>query len=344
MMDLPGIVFPHVYLSEKDAKRILSFFGPINLFRPWFMEQVPFFSEGRGEIPVKVLRPPEDLRPEKDFKVRLSEYKNWITHNQDRSFKDFFRATQGIRDSEDKVWDIRGSLRKMGQPEVIPEETPSLKWHLVLHLAEEMEREEAQAEALLGALKEKSSPLKGAVEEQDQARGLFDDLPRFRSDRIMDDFVLGQILEAWFGLFRGYLKAQDLLITPDRQVLDYVTGLWEEVCGQDLDTPMPTVEFKFPDLSNYPLDDLFRIKERDCDSEKIRELKEGLSNLGKDSADRSSALDALAKEAEKTCLTVPGGKAALIRVTGPLPPGGLATSGALKDLFGRTIVLVEETS
>jgi hypothetical protein len=340
MKDLPGVVFPHVVVSERDIKRILSFFGPLTLFRPWFLE-------GQSLDPVRVLNPPEDLKPEEDFKARLSEYRSWITYNREKNFKDFVIATRGIQDGEDTSWDIRGTLRRMGRARPAPDEVPSLKWHLVLHLAGDLEKDQEEAETLLGALKEKSSPLKGAIEEEarEQARGLFDDLPRFASDRIMDDFLLEQVFEAWFGLFGGYLEDHDLLITSSRQVMDYVSGLREEVWGQDPDAPVPAVEFRFPDLSGYPLEELLDIKERDYNSERVRELKETLSVFGKDPAGRLPALGKLAKEVEASRLSAPGGETVTIRVTGPLPPGAPSgTKGVIKDLFGRTIVLVEKSS
>ena len=163
--DLPAILFPHAYLPESRVKKILSFFGPLTVFQPWFMERPILGSEANEARAVQVLRPPENLKPEKGFGTRLSEYRHWIEQNSDRGYTEFLQVSQEKDLTENTTWEIRQMIRRGGRQTSAPQEDPALKWHLILHLAQDVEDQKREADKALKALKEKDVPLKGIVEE-----------------------------------------------------------------------------------------------------------------------------------------------------------------------------------
>ncbi|MCJ7594289.1 MAG: hypothetical protein MUO52_05905, partial [Desulfobacterales bacterium] len=243
MKNLPAIVFPYSSLPEKGIKRILSFFGPLTIFRPWFLDRPPSALEGGESGLVRVLRPPADLKPKGDFKALLSGYKGWMNASPDKSTIAFLKAGGGRADPEDTTWEIRGALRQKGDAGKPPEEDPSLKWHLLLHLAQEVEDGRRDADQVLEALREKGSPLRGAVEEED-LQGLFTDLPEIDADLVLGDSLLGQVYEAWFSLFKGHLKGHDLLVTMDHHIMEHVSDLWEEYGDWERGAPETTAAFR----------------------------------------------------------------------------------------------------
>jgi hypothetical protein len=180
---------------------------------------------------VNVLLPPESLKPKEGFKRLLSEYQLWIRHNQDRGYAAFLTATRDMDLSENTSWEIRQTIRRMEMGPPIPKEDLSLKWHLILHLANKIEEDRVEAGEILNHLKKQSSPLKEALGEATPVQGLLDDLSVSESQPLMDKSHLRQTFEAWIGLFGGYLSDIGFLITIDRYVIDLATDIYEE---QDL--------------------------------------------------------------------------------------------------------------
>ena len=220
--DLPAILFPHVYLPELTVKKILSFFGPLTICQPWFMDR-PIFGSGASEgNAVQVLHPPENMKPEKGFVTRLSEYRQWIEQNSDRGYTEFLQVSQDDDLTENTTWEIRQMIRRGGKQTSVPQEDPALKWHLILHLAQDVEDQRLEADKALKALKEKDVPLKGIVEESEDMESLLGDLSPFESEPMGNEHRLRQILEAWGALFGGYLKENDLLVTSSRQFMGAV--------------------------------------------------------------------------------------------------------------------------
>ena len=152
--DLPAILFPHADLPDPTVKKVLSFFGPLTIFRPWFMER-PVFGSGANEAnAVQVLHPPENLKPEKDFGTRLSEYRHWMEQNSDKGYTDFLQVSQENDLTENTTWEIRQMIRRGTRQATAPQEDPALKWHLILHLAQDVEDQKLEADKALRALKE----------------------------------------------------------------------------------------------------------------------------------------------------------------------------------------------
>ena len=297
---LPAIVFPHADLPEPTVKKILSFFGPLTVFQPWFMER-PIFASGANEANgVQVLRPPENLKPEKGFLTRLSEYRQWIEQNSDRGYTEFLQVNQDKDLTENTTWEIRQMIRR-GRQTSAPQEDPALKWHLILHLAQDVEDQKLEADKALKALKERDVPLKGIVEDSADMESLLGDLSPFESEPKGDEYRLRQILEAWIALFGGYLKENDLLVTSSRQVMAYALELWEESQNEEQREGLASIRFRFPDLSQRSLGELFEIKKTHLDDDRIREMKGLIQHPGKNGANHVSRLEALARELETSC-------------------------------------------
>ena len=345
--DLPAILFPHAYLPEPMVKKILSFFGPITLFQPWFMER-PVFGPGANEAnAVQVLHPPEDLKPGEDFMIRLSEYRHWIEQNSDKGYTEFLQVSQENDLTENTTWEIRQMIRRGTRQASAPQEDPALKWHLILHLAQDVEDQKLEADEALMALKEKDVPLKGTVEESGEMDHLLADLAPFETEPIGDEYRLRQILEAWLALFGGYLNEKALLVTSSRHVMDYVTDLWKESQNEDQGEGLASIRFKFPDLSQRSLGDLAGIKKTRLNDDKIRRLKALILDLDKNDHHNLSGLEVLAKEVEASCPwdISEGVLNIVLTYLAPIPGSDQVPMGRiLEALEKKTLVLVEDKS
>ena len=278
MKELPAVVFLHSSLPEGSVKRILSFFSPVTIFQPWLMECPNFLGEYQDHGLVGVLNPPAALKPVAEFKALLSEYKNWMTCHQDKGYTTFLRAYLKWGTAEEATWEIRGALRRGDKQGASPDDPT--KWHVVLHLAGEIEEQQEDADRMLAALKLKRSPLRGIIEEED-VEGLFDDLPRFESGPLIDEYRLERVLEAWFGLFGGYLRGNEFLLTWNEHVVEYVSMLWEEYQHEEKSRPR-AVHFTWPDLSQQSPNDLLEKKAQLFEDGRARELRNVLGNLWQD--------------------------------------------------------------
>jgi hypothetical protein len=254
--DLSAIVFPHSWLSEGSIKRALSFFGSLKVCQPWFMDRLVPFSDRSG---VQVLFPPVELKPSGDFSGLLAGYRRWVRTSHDKGFDAFLAFAEGKQGGEEATWEIRGELRhKESYPLVSSRKNP-LKEHLILHLAQEIEQERRKAEELLRRLKEKDSPLRGAIEADEDSPGPLADLPEFNEDVSLPEANLNRVLEAWFSLFEEHVQSDEILLTLSRGVFQGLYEDWEEWGGKNTSTQ---IEFQYPDLSDLPLDELLRMKDR----------------------------------------------------------------------------------
>ena len=315
----------------------------------------PVFGSGANEAnAVQVLHPPENLKPEKDFGTRLSEYRHWMEQNSDKGYTDFLQVSQENDLTENTTWEIRQMIRLKGtgvRPTLLTQQgqecrpdPDSFKWHLILHLAQDVEDQKREADKALKALKEKDVPLKGIVEESEDMESLLGDLSPFESEPMGDEYRLRQILEAWVALFGGYLKENDLLVTSSRQVMGYVTDLWEESQNEDQGEGLASIRFRFPDLSQRSLEGLAEIKETRLNDDRIKELKALLLDPGKNGANHVSRLESLAKEVEASCPWDISEGVLNIMVTylPPLPEKDqVKMNRVLKRLSHKTIILVE---
>jgi hypothetical protein len=254
--NLSAIVFPHSWLPEGTIKRALSLFGLLKICQPWFMDRpVPFSDKGA----LQLLYPPLELKPSGDFRGLLAGYRRWVRTSHDKGFDAFLAFAEGSQAGEEPTWEIRGKLRPKESHAFDSRRRNTLEAHLILHLAHEIEEERRGAEELLKSLKEKDSPLKGVIEENEDSPGSLADLPEFNEDVSLPEASLNRILEAWFTLFEEHVQCDDVLLTLNPEIFQGLCEDWEE--WGEKNTWIQR-EFQYPDLSGLPLEELLRMKER----------------------------------------------------------------------------------
>ena len=228
LSSMRAILFPHSYVKDAGAIKILAPFEGLTICQPWFARMsVPPAELEEGSF-VHILRPPVNLKPRGDFMALLSEYKLWIRQNYDKCYATSFNATQEMRPSEGTPWEVRQMIRPVKEdPSAILQER-SLKWHLILHLDRELEENRAEAEEMLKKVRLKKSPLEEALGDSALLQGLFDDLPESEMSTFISGRHLRQVFEAWTGLFGEYLPSHGPLITFDRNVMDYAMEIFQD--------------------------------------------------------------------------------------------------------------------
>jgi len=232
MKELPAILFPHSYLPESLGNEIRALFGRITICQPWFMDGPVPNAESEGFYSIHIIRPSDRMKPGGDFKRLLSEYRLWIRQNRDKGYTAFLNAFREAGLSEDNPWEIRKMIRQTGKNTPVSQENHALKWHLILHLAREFEENRMEAEKILSQVKQQESPLAQALGEGAPAKGMFEDIPRSEIHSSFDRHHMGQVFEAWSGLFGEYLQDHEHLITLDRHVMEYATDIFEDKTGQ----------------------------------------------------------------------------------------------------------------
>ena len=349
--DWHTVLFPHSYLREQDIKKIFPLLGPITICQPWFMVPPDFMSQKGHQGVVRVLNPSSHLKPEENFKGLLSEYKTWIKHIRDKSSVSFFKVSQEKRPAEDNTWEIRESLRESARarggsdkPKQEREEPFSLKWHLILHLARDMEKERQEADRMLRGLKEGKSPIADLLGEG-AVKNPLTDLSQFESDPQTVSYPIDQVFDAWFGLFGEYIKGDELLITLSRQVMDYASEAWDTSVKERRREDAPLIRFKYPDLSDYYSgDELVGLGKKTFRDDRFMKLRNLIRDLGKGHKVDLSGLREHAKEVE-TIYQESSEKAIHITVKDFSPFSKqpmLEDNGAAKYLSGKTMILVEE--
>lgn len=296
--ELPAALFPHSRLSESEIKKILSLFGPLRVFSPWFMKPPFLESINVDSDAIDIKRPLKEMKPEENFETLLQEYSRWIYDNQDKGYTEFLKAGQEAGLSENTTWEIRQMIRSGKGGDSPAHET--LRWHLILHLAQDMEDQGREADRMLTSLKEKGILFKGIIEESDDVQNLVEDLPSFESDFYMPEQHLRHIFEAWFALFGIYLKENDLLLTLNRHFMEYADELWRQPGNENPVDGISSLQFKFPDFSHLPFEDLYEIKKTSTGDDRVGKLKDLLLNFGDDPIHNLPKLEKLTANLEKS--------------------------------------------
>jgi hypothetical protein len=242
----------------------IGLFGSLEICLPWEMGLESVTARGDAAPFIKVLRPPEALKPGPGFGRRLAEYREWMRHHQDKSVLHFLGSLKGYDSSEEKSWEIRKSMRvERGQAET-PVEDPGLKHHLVLHLAREAEESHRTAESLIDAIKASGSPLSGARDAEDENPGLFDDFPSREGPSLWQTRQWLQIVEAWLGLFHQHLAERRILLTLDPGLADFLRERFEKTRGGIPDRLFPeTMTIRNPEIpSTVPMDEISKTGKR----------------------------------------------------------------------------------
>ncbi|MFZ7111625.1 MAG: hypothetical protein ACOWYE_08075 [Desulfatiglandales bacterium] len=297
---------------------------------------------------VRVLRPPEALKPREDFGKVLESYRKWCAENPDRGHVAFLAARQRRDAVEDTIWGIRGSLRRRQGEGAPTGEAPALKWHLLLHMARQMEEESREAEQLLRDLKERKSPVQNILGiDEDQGVDVFADLPPFQGEPSVSESHWEQVFEAWLGLFGGCLAETDILLTIDRRVLDFVWELRDQGTFAGRRRDEAPVRLRLPVLFEGLDGKAARSPETDPAQDALLTLKSLMAGPGPSSGERVIALRRVAGEIESSSLwDVSQGSVEVLAAPIDLPVEGLQgrASRVLAPFTGKTVVLIEQVS
>ena len=346
MGDFPVVLFPHNHMSDPELKKILSFFGPLTIFQPWSMERPVLSAVRVSEPPYRILHPPENLKPDGRLKALLSEYRSWISRHHERSRMDFIKAVQGRGTAEVSTWEIRQTLREGVQGTSAPAKEDTLRRHLLLHLAQDIEDQRREANTLLSAAKDNASPLQDALGEEVTNRDAFlGDLPAFDSEPIFLDDHLDVRLEAWLGLFGRTLKGDEFLVTCAPHITAYVGASRAGRSSAAGPAGQAALRFRVPDLSSYEFEDLQKSKAALMRNSRAGELKESLLEYRQNP---SGDLTALAKRAEEVEVSFPWESATgalAVTVTFPDPAGTTPpTDPVTRILANHPLILVQATA
>ncbi len=344
MQPIPAVLFPHAMLSQAQLGRILSLFGPIKVFVPWQMDPPEVPARSLPADLVEIHRPPGELDPGADLRKALAEYFRWIQMHPDNSGLGFRKTGADPYHGEDPVWTIRQHIRH-GETSLSGKEAgESFRHHLVLHLEHEFEKQMGDADRILNKLREARSPLDGLAEDAEETRGLLKDLPGFNWTPETYRIDPHPVMAAWLGLFESLVEPGDLLISPDRRYVDFLTDLWIEATDRPL-APPPVLRFAYPDLSELPMERIAEIRRENLAGEAARELYTILlEKAGRPDTDQE-ALSLRAAELAAFQVEAPSsGKVILTAVfLPPLPETPVPGHGKPppSEFLGRTLIFLE---
>ena len=317
-------LFPHSYLPEASIKKLIFFLGPVRIYQPWFINPPEYFKG----LEIEIVNPSEDFKPKGDFKAILSGYHAWAEQNYDRSRKEILKFRDNADQDDSETWEIRRLLKGAARPAPgIKGEYLPLKCHLLLHLAAEIERNHYDVADMMSALKEKGPVLSGALQDPGEAKGVFADTGDLTEIDMPENLNIEAMLDAWFGLFNGYLKENDLLITCNRHVMDYISARWDDKAGE---SPC-CITFSLPAVSSQG------------DIIKVRELIYG---IGEDPDRCMNELLLATKEVEKDLPreSLKGSVKYQLIYYLPMPGGrALETDDLLRYIAGKTIILMSSS-
>ena len=333
-------LFPHSRCHESIIKKVISFFGPMRVYLPWMMETPEVFNN----ISIEISRPPAYLKPGDFFMSMLAEYRTWAERNHDRNYIELLKFGPADKPTDNKTWEIR---KMLGHAVESPSfrEKDVIMWHLILHLAGDIEEKRLETDKLLGELKYKKAPLDESIEDSGDMKDLLTDLDALGYESMLDETNLRHIFEAWFGLFGGYLDRNESLITYNRQVMDYLAELWDASCLKNVSTIKPSIGFNVPDLSNHTHDVQDKIQTEN-DTEKILiEVKDLITSIGENPAHKLIAIDKLSHKLDNANQRTLSKRALrlTVRYLFPIKDKFLSAGDMiLRRFFNQTIILVEE--
>ena len=343
--DLSAVIFPHCTLPERIVKPMLSFFGTVTIFQPWLMEYPEILRDYRNHGLVVPLNPPPSLRPIAEFKALLSEFKTWITCHQDRGYVAFLNAVRKLQTGKEATWEIRGALRQPVPDLPAAENADPLKWHMVLHLAGEIEEQREDAKRILDALRVKRSPLRGVVEEED-LETLFEDLPLFEQESSPVEDRLEQVIEAWYGLFGGFLRRNEFLLTWNQNVVDYVLRLGESYQHEEKFSPV-AVHFTWPDFSRHSIEDILEKRAQIFEDVRARALRNAMETFWRDPHGSLLRLNEIRRDIESSPPWDRSERKLNLDMRFLTFPKGSDSTDAdhpVKHLDGKMLVLIREAS
>lgn len=285
------------------------------------------------EYKIEVINPPEDYKPGEDFKAILSGYHAWADENYDRSLMETLKFSSSASQYDGATWDIRRLLNgadkslhgtKRGD---LP-----LRHHLLLHLASEIETGRFKIMEMIEGMKEKATVLAGALHDPGESRGIFADMDDIMETGIQDNITVQPLLDAWFGLFGGYIEENDLLATCSGRVMDFISSQWYEGITEGETAGSYSISFCLPDISSE--------RHKEANIAKIREL---ILGFDKDPEHYAYEIKGLTGDLENTFSSESSQGLLKIQIRHfPSMPGGVSfvRNGLLRHISGKTILLM----
>jgi hypothetical protein len=340
---MPGILFPHSTVPESMMGEVIDFFGDIKVFQPWYMEPGDLMK-GR---PIEVNHPPERLKPERGFQSLLSEYRKWAGRIRDKSLIEISKWSRDQVSTENTTWEIRGMLNRTLESVSGTDKENTIKYHLILHLAGEIEEQHAELDGLLKDLRKRDSLLKGSIEKVDERRGLLEDLPLFEQEPVLDDKNFEQILRAWIGLFGEVLHGNEPLITFHRHVLDTISGVWESAFLEQKDAFQPVIQLRVPYTSQEFPEQQANGQSGSTGDEKLEEIKDLIFRLHEDPVPNLKKLDSLCRDFHRSFPLKSTDRAYSISLKYLYPfteSGSGSWDRSLNRLSNRALILIAHSS
>ena len=253
-LDWAGLVFPFPVTNETRLKMFCLFFNPVVVGLPWYLEPpgAHRFEDDSG--PVHFIYPPLDLKPDPDFKKQIADFRQRPAQKQEMASSAYLKTGRSRENIEETSREIEQELRGLNSPVSPQSQDRGRSWNLTLHLAHEIETQEAEADRILAQIRTRPSPL-NVLQEAEEASGFLNDLPPFEPKTFLSEQQMEQVCAAWGGLFEGYLAEYPFLITDRRSVWEFLSGIW--AAEQAVET---TLEFFIPDPVNHSFASLVELR------------------------------------------------------------------------------------
>jgi hypothetical protein len=324
-------------------KNIIFHFKPVQIYIPWYMDP-PDYIVNDPAMPYSY--PPESLKPEERFGNILTECLNWVKQNNDKSHKEIIKSGYSNSSDDNSTWQIRQLLGdNIPSGSTFPEDN-SVKWHLILHLAKEMETQLLEANRILHNLRHRPPLLDKSVETAVKTEYLLGDLYGFDQESTLNHTRLSRIIEAWFGLFGSLIPETAILLTSNSTIFNHILEQWKILLEDINISNLKSVSFRLlPPLSNSDSEKQKDINRGDIIEEKLEEIKNLIYSLGGAPLKNGEALDRLSMEYD-TLLQEKSSPAFLQCTVKYLHPISRdidpQINTYIKYFFGRTIILIEK--
>jgi hypothetical protein len=218
-MTIHLISYTHSGLSFLDE--ITPCFSPVKIYIPWG-GTVPGCTDNRDIITVY---PPEEYKPEADLNALLGECYGWAYEQGEKSRKEIIKTGHTVPTSNESLRHIKTVLASRISD--TSEKDTILRWHMLLHLANRLEENRADANKMIENLKKKPSPLLDNADLTESTRYPLENLRGIDSDSFINDAIVKLLVRAWHGLFNSMIDKGDMLLTFDRHIFDHLSAEWD---------------------------------------------------------------------------------------------------------------------
>jgi hypothetical protein len=335
-------IFPHSCLPDQETGKILSFMGPVRIYQPWFMS----LSEACTNPDLEVVNPQEHLKPKEDLKSILSGCRQWAEQTCDRHYRETAKLGDKAVREEKTEGEIRRLLKGSSLQETEAQQEDknlSLKRHLLLYLAADFDKQQFEVMEMMNSLKERKPVLEGALQDPEELQRVFSGAADFYVNDMQDNLNIGPVMDAWFGLFGEFIKENDLMITFNSRVFEYLSALWDDNVPEEKAKDQPPFSFCAPDLFSYGGKGSDMETGRFKAFEIVMKMRELILGFGEDPARATKELGSLGKEVEEmfSSEALQGVLKLKVRYF-PAMTGAELFEGKdfLRQISGRTVLLV----